>query len=107
VGGGSLQLLHLTSAQTVVLLYVRRILPRCRFEVVEAAAGAPKLFAASIPVGKTGPQVTAISLYPSSPAVALPLLKHTPALHCMSSSMRCRVNAGNALHDATQRTLAL
>lgn len=30
-----------------------------RFEVVEAAAGAPKLFAASIPAGKTGPQVRA------------------------------------------------
>ncbi len=30
-----------------------------RFEVVEAAAGAPKLFAASIPAGKTGPQVCA------------------------------------------------
>jgi len=30
----------------------------CRYEVVEAAAGAPSLFGASLPPNKTGPQVT-------------------------------------------------
>jgi hypothetical protein len=43
----------------MLLSRVRCTLSCCRFEVVEAAAGAPKLFAASIPVGKTGPQVGA------------------------------------------------
>jgi hypothetical protein len=40
--------------------------PMCRWEVVEAGAGAPILYGASLPLGFTGPQVLSPSAPPPS-----------------------------------------
>jgi hypothetical protein len=56
---------HFECASTEVFRYCRNsgytstdvMAVGCRFEVVESGAGVPKLYSASLPPGKTGPQV--------------------------------------------------